>query len=330
MAQWISDLNSNYANGKPQFTSDLKAYTIEHLTSVASTATNSGTVVQNLVTWGSPHFPGNQFVPYPPIQDGSLPNRWTFILNDPLPANVLPAYFTDLSNYVCSHVDDSTVYEIENLSGNNASNPGTNTGSDIIFNKVTWVNTARGVFHGSPQSQVTTADIKRDTIAYASQTITSGSVTAAVMPCYGSVNGGPQFSLNNEAPTYGNTVNNFYSDATADDSLAIYNDVGGYTLSSSYTTICSATVCAQSNVTSSTIKNAAQHPIRLKNNSTITSISDTTPGSLDSGNCTLYTPVNGSPVCVDTATSNFITSSVANCDTYALGGKCPIFFDFDP
>jgi hypothetical protein len=326
MAQWISNLNSNYKNNKPQFESDLKAYTIAHLTSVASTATNAGTVVQNLVNWGSPHFPGNQFVPYPSIQDGSLPNRWTFILSEPLPDNVLPVYLQSASNYVCSHQDDSTVYEINNLSG---SNPGSNAGSDIIFDKVAWVNTARGIFHGTPNSQVTNASINRDTLAYASQTSTVGTSTFPVMPCYGSVNGGPQFSLDGEAATYGNTVDSFSSDATADDSLAFYNDVGGFTLSGGATTICMSTVCAQSNVTSSTIKNADQHPIRLKNNSAITSISDTTAGSLDSGNCTLYSPVNGSPVCVDTATSNFITSSIANCDTFALGAKCPIFFDFD-
>jgi hypothetical protein len=250
------------------------------------------------------------YYPQPPTLDATHPNRWTMTFQNTTNVEPFPPYFSSTSNIICMHADSQTAFQVKDLAGSS------NGGSDIIFNDIVWVNVGRGVFQGVTGAQILGSSISRDPTTY----------SGGQLPCYSSESGGPQFSqLNDPAPTYGNQIISFSAVATADDSIAMYNDVGGSPNGSS--------TYPQSNIKTSTITSADGHPIRLSNNSSITMLNDVTnPHELDAGNCPYSPTGTGSPVCVDSTTTNVITSTTANCDTYrydnSAGNGCPIYYDW--
>jgi hypothetical protein len=310
MSEWISNVN---APGRgPQFTSYIKAYSSgKSPVSQPSNDCPGGVCVQNSVEWGASRI-GSTYYPQPPTQpDSTRPNRWTITFANPYSATPVPSYFSNTSNLLCFHHDFGNAFRVQDTS----SSTGLAGGSDIVFNDVTWVNVARGVFLGTTFVQINNSSIMRDTTTYPGNHLA----------CFGSQNGGPQFSQPTDTYTWGNQINNFTAQATADDSIAMYNDVGG--------TPYGSTTYSLSTVSNSTITNTDQHPIRLSNNQTITGIADNTNTNLlDTGNCPFSTANTGSPVCVDSTTQSIILSTVANCDTfwldYSAGQGCPLYFDY--
>lgn len=308
MSEWIRSVNNanSYPTGAGQLTNYIKAYTKESAPVALASVTDD---IPNLADWGSPYW-NKVFNKVPPTQDPSNPNRWTIVLTHYTTDLAFPPYFATTDNFVCMHTDSGTAWQVSDVL-NQA--PG---GTDVVFDDVVWVNAARGVFHGVTGAQILNGSIARDTTTF----------SGGQLPCYSSNSGGPQFSQPNETVTYGNTIYNFTATATSDDSLAIFNDVGGKANPS-------GGVYPITTVSSSTITSADGHPIRLYNNSTITNIIDASdPTLLDSYNCPTNTGT-GSRVCVDSATQNVISSTPANCDTYlwntaSSGNGCPLYLDY--
>jgi hypothetical protein len=221
------------------------------------------------------------------------------------------------------HRDSENAFFVNDLSG------GANGGMDVVFSDMVWINEGRGVFRGVTGAQVLSSSFVRDSTTY----------SGGQLPCFSVQSGGLQFSQPGDPATYGNLVDHFTATATGDDSVAMFNDIGGTAMPGGGT-------YPRSRITNSTITNADQHPIRLYNNYSMTNLYDY-PGAppldtskLDTGNCTPAIPPStnsGSPVCVDTSTTNVITSSMANCDTdywnqtytggWGLG--CPFYYNYD-
>ncbi len=322
MAQWIASASTQYPGPYAQFTGFMKAYTnAPNPVSVPSTETISGSVVQNEIEWGSSRL-GSTYAPQPPTRVAGHPHRWTLTFAQQQSLNPVPTYFTDPSNILCMHKDSANAFFVIDLAG------GANAGTDVVFSDMVWINEGRGVFRGVTGAQVLGSSFVRDGTTYA----------GGQYPCFAVQSGGLQFSQPGDPATYGNLVDNFTATATGDDSVAMFNDVGGTAMPGGGT-------YPQSRITNSTITNADQHPIRLYNNYSITNLYDY-PGSppldtskLDVGNCATPLPLNhsGSPVCVDSATSSVISSTPANCDTdywnqtYAGGWGlgCPFYYNYD-
>jgi hypothetical protein len=312
MSQWIAGYNVNYPASSGQITAFMKSYTNASApVSVPSSAVDpaTGDYIASIAQWGASRI-GMTYYPQPPTLDATHPNRWTMTFQNTTNVEPFPPYFSSTSNIICMHADSQTAFQVKDLAGSS------NGGSDIIFNDIVWVNVGRGVFQGVTGAQILGSSISRDPTTY----------SGGQLPCYSSESGGPQFSqLNDPAPTYGNQIISFSAVATADDSIAMYNDVGGSPNGSS--------TYPQSNIKTSTITSADGHPIRLSNNSSITMLNDVTnPHELDAGNCPYSPTGTGSPVCVDSTTTNVITSTTANCDTYrydnSAGNGCPIYYDW--
>jgi hypothetical protein len=338
MSIWINGYNNYLANGNipppgtgVEMSNYMRAFQNVQSgsryipTSIPSSDTINNAVIQNFQDWGSLDFNGS-YLPTPPqfsYYSGTTP-VWTMTFDNPttnMPPAV-PPYFSQAGAIVCMHTDDGAAAAVN----------GAVTGAqstDITFDSVDWIGDGRSTFQNSNTVSILNSAIVRDPSIYPN----------GQLPCYGSGSGGPQFNPaqngmggNANAITYGNLVQNFSATGTADDSIAFYNDVGGYTDSATQ---------PRSNVESSTIVSPDGHPIRLSNQESVTGIPDNPVDTeLDIGTCPL--PVGaggatGSPVCVDQATQQQILSSAANCDTYfwnypiASGGwgtGCPIWYSY--
>jgi len=87
-------------------------------------------------------------------------------------------------------------------------------GDDIVFDHVAWSRLTRGVFRGVNHVQILNASILRDPPVWGRT------------PCLSSAAGGPQIGQPRDPPTSGDSVQNFTSAGTGDDSLAFFNASG--------------------------------------------------------------------------------------------------------
>jgi hypothetical protein len=317
MSQWIASVNnaaSNPNNVGGQLENFVKAYTKEPtpIGVPSSQQDSSGKYIPSIVNWGSPLYNGT-FYPTPPVQVAGYPNRWTIVFNLVLASDVFPPYFPTTSNFLCLHTDSASAWQVRDIS-----NSGTNGGTDIVFNDMVWINVGRGKFHGVTGAQILNSGISRDKTTYADNQL----------PCFSSESGGPQFADGLTDPvTYGNLVSNFTADSTADDSIAMNNDVGG-------TPNPQGGTYPLTSILNSTLTSADGHPIRLLNNSAISGLRDIgNTNLLDTGNYPYTGSGNGSPVYVDTYTQNIINATPSNCDTYlwntVAGNGCPLYYDYE-
>jgi hypothetical protein len=334
MSIWINSYNQYLFQGNlpppgngMQMSNYMRAFQNVHSgnqfvpTSIESSITMNGVVVQNFQDWGSLDF-GGTYLPYPPqysLYQGVTP-VWTMTFDQP--NATLPGYFSQAGAIVCMRTDYGSAAAI------NGSTTGVQS-TDITFQSIDWIGEGRSTFQNSNGVSILDSAIQRDTTTY----------PGGQLPCYGSGSGGlqinpKQLTGNTTAITYGNTIQNFSAYGTADDSIAIYNDVGG---SSFYTT----PPLAQSNINLSTIVSPDGHPIRLANDYTVTKIPDNSIDTqLDIGTCPAPegpAGATGSPVCVDSSTKDQILSSSANCDTdfwdYPVisggwGMGCPFWYSY--
>jgi hypothetical protein len=315
MSQWINDYNFYLGSGGTKgagFSAYMRAYS-NQLNGTQYTPVSvpsgqndpSGNPIRNFASWGSVPINGTHIF-IPPVYVTSMyKHLWQLTLGNPIvagSANPIPPYFSAIGNIVCMHTD---------YGGALAAGA---TGTDLNFNSMVWINDARLAFDGVDTISIMDSSIIRDTTTYPSNQL----------PCYGSGAGGPQIGQLGDPVTFGNVISNFTANATADDSVAVYNDIGG------------TGGKAQSNITNSTFFSPDGHPIRLANNAATTGIPDNMYDNLDSGTCPLGPIVGttGSPVCVDSATQNQISSSIANCDTdywnqpAQWGVGCPIWYSY--
>ena len=124
-------------------------------------------------------------------------------------STVLPAIYTQPNQIVCVKEEQAMqAYEFNNL--------GTTlgTGTDVGFNDIIWYDAARGVWRDIINPFVTNSAIHR-------RPAINGQVE-----CMANQSGGPQFGQPGDGafPLTGVYVNNFESDATGDDTIAIFND----------------------------------------------------------------------------------------------------------
>jgi hypothetical protein len=122
---------------------------------------------------------------------------------------VLPAIYTEANQIVCVKEEGGgQAYYFNDISSK------LGTGTDIGFNDIIWFDSARGVFRDIINPFVTNSAIHR-------RPPTNGQ-----QECMADAAGGPQFGQPGDGayPLTGVLVNNFESDATGDDTIAIFND----------------------------------------------------------------------------------------------------------
>jgi hypothetical protein len=314
LSEWINAYNFYLAN-RPQgeaFALYMKAYANTYdagsgqyvPVSVPSNQWDSqGQVIRNFAQWGAVHL-AKSYIPVPPqyMTGKGGQNLWMMTFSNPITQPAVPPYFSTPGNIVCMHTDYGNAVETNNP----------HSQSDLIFKDIVWVTAGRSEFENTDNTQIIDSAIQRDASTYKN----------GQLPCYGSGAGGPQFSQPVGHTTYGNRVMHFTAVATADDSLAFYNDIGG------------ANGKAQSYVKLSTFVSPQGHPIRLYN--------DQPPGQhtmLDTGTC----PANGnaggtgSPVCVDKSTQRHISGDLTACDADywvelpappGWGSGCPVWYPY--
>ena len=239
--------------------------------------------------FGYPQAKGVTAAAVPPMQPDAVnfPRRWTLVMSPPANARAIPAQYTQTSagvpNIICLKYDNGPAFWFDDLAGG---------GTDIIVNQVIWTGAARttfrgvrGALSGSPRG----AQIYNSTIA-------RGPAIGGVTPCLSTQAGGIQIGQPHDPPIWGNAIYNLRAEATADDTVAIFNDIGG-------TRGTSGVYYPQSWVRQSSLLNSFGRDLKLYNDHAFSGLA---------GN---------SPVLVDAQTQEAISEAGA-CDP--LLGSCPV------
>jgi len=100
--------------------------------------------------------------------------------------------------------------------------------TDIVFDHILWIGTARGVVRGG----ITGFQITNSAIV-PPPPIVNGSSSQA--PCIGGSEGGAQIGNNDDNSTNSNYINNFVAQSMGDNAVAFFNDTGSGTTNSSVT-----------------------------------------------------------------------------------------------
>jgi hypothetical protein len=289
---------------------------------VMTQTTGSAIGVNPKEGWGDPTFKGGKipvYLPTPPSYGGSSGNAaiWTLTMDKPLsgttPDPAIQYIFAGTngsgaySNIVCLHADSGDAAYFNDLTGN----PAMVGGYDITFDDMVWVNAARVVFEGIIGASVTRSTILR-----------GPAISNGQAPCFSAGAGGFQFGQPNDPATWGNVVSGVTATATADDTVAMFNDNGTGT-----------TLYPPSSITTTTITDADNRSINLDNHSAKTHLY-VTP-SRHNPACAITTntvrvntynpPPNTQPpwypVTISTPTQNTITNT-GHCDPCQI--QCPI------
>ena len=156
-------------------------------------------------------------------------------------------------------------------------------------------------------ASVTNSTIRRDTATILGQA-----------PCFSSGAGGFQFSQAADPATYSNTVNNLTATATADDTIAMFNENGN----------AGTTLYPQSSIGSTTIIDADNRSINLYNDPNMTSltVTATTTNTCPPSNTVTshaYTSHGPGwlPVAISPATMTIIDTE-GHCDPCQI--QCPV------
>jgi hypothetical protein len=175
---------------------------------VASSSTDRASGKNNeQVAWGFPSQTGGpQLAHVKPVQLSNT-STWTLALTAPLSRQVVPDAVQDNANLVCLKVDGPGSF-------------GFFGGTDLIFAGVTWVGGTRGVFRGVRGAA---SGFPAGAQVYDSQL--QPNVIGGTLACL-SQSGGLQFGQPGDPPIYGNVVRGLTATSTADDSVAMFNDIG--------------------------------------------------------------------------------------------------------
>ncbi|MEJ0049419.1 MAG: hypothetical protein WDN04_27445 [Rhodospirillales bacterium] len=230
----------------------------------------------------------------PPIQPdaAAFPNRWTLTSSQPLNHRAFPSYFSEttssVANLICMKVDNAQTFGFDDHAAG---------GTDVIMNNMVWIGASRGVFRGIRGSL--TGD------GYGAQvynsTIRRGPAVRGQLPCLSTQSGGMEFGSPTDPPIYGNIVFGLTAEATGDDSIAMFNDIGGAPTGRGGT-------YPQSVIAQSSIGNSFARDILLTN-------------------AQQYSGMAGnSRVAVDAFTQSHIAEA-GHCDPLVLGnGNCPVTY----
>ena len=244
--------------------------------------------------WGYPNVDGVIREAVRPTQPDAtnFPNRWTLTLSGPVSKRTIPSYYSgttgNVANLICMKVDHANAFWFyDNISG----------GTDIIMNNMVWIGAARGTFRGikgsltggSLGAQVYNSSIER------------GPPVDGTVACLSSQSGGMQFGHPIDPPIYGNAVYGLHADGTGDDSIAMFNDIGG-------TSDGHGGYYPQSTIRHSVIGSSFARDILLANVPRMSRL------------------VGNSPVHVDAFTQAEINDD-GHCDPLVLGqGNCPVTY----
>jgi hypothetical protein len=269
----------------------MRAYTNEAAPQLIPSVSNKDINAQ--FPFGFPSVGRKRIAVAPPFQPDptNYPNRWEITVSVP---HALPSAYSGttngVANLVCMKVDHADAFWFGGAGG----------GTDIILSGMNWIGASRGEFRrisasaasGTPGAQVYNSSISR-----------AAPINGQV-PCLSSQSGGMQFGQPGDPPIYGNIVYGLQAEATGDDTIAMFNDVGGQPDGNGGT-------YPQTVIRNSALGNSFARDIYLYNDKHFSHF----PGN--------------SPVLVDDATQNYI-NAYGNCDPIVLGaGNCPVTYQVD-
>jgi hypothetical protein len=246
------------------------------------------------VSWAFPGSAGMAKAAVPPTQPdpAEFPNRWTLTLSQPAGGHGIPSYYSSTTggkpNLVCMKVNDAQAFWFDDIATG---------GTDVIMNNMKWIGAGRGSFRGI-SGQITGGGL-------GAQVYNSSIERAPPMGgqplCLSTQSGGLQFGQPDDAPIYGNIVYGLKAVGTGDDSVAMFNDIGG-------TPGPKGVYYPQTVIAQSEIGNSFARDILLANNRRRSGL------------------VGNSPVSVDAFTQGEITDK-GHCDPIVLGTtNCPVTY----
>jgi hypothetical protein len=251
----LSAWNVRQNTQDPQRGASIRAYTnVSAPTKVITATSGSASGVDPREGWGDPSFTSGAtsvFLPVPPtfvpgMVSGS--GTWTLTMNTPLsgttPDPAIEYIYAAttagvFNNIVCVHADSGEAAFFNDL------NAGALGGYDITFDDMTWINAGRVTFRGIFGASVIRSTIERDPAFPGGQA-----------PCFSAGAGGLQFGKTGDP-------------ATADDSIAMFDENGTHPFSN-YPT---------SSIMTTMITDADNRSINLDNDEAITHLTLTTTGS---------------------------------------------------
>jgi hypothetical protein len=213
------------------------------------------------------------------VNPAEQPNRWAVPLGWVTGAANIPPYYADTTGQtpalVCLKLDSLQALYFTDLA---------NGGSDIVLNDITLVNAARSSFRGIRGS----LDGRIHGVQIFNSSIARGPAINGQVPCLSSAGGGFQIGSLVDLPIYGTVIYNLQAEATGDDTVAIFNDIGGASIDGQ--------AYPQSYILASKIGDSFVRNINLYNDQAVTSL-----------------PI--SPVYVDAATQDYIRQN-GHCDPF--------------
>ena len=213
------------------------------------------------------------------VDPAQHPNRWALPMGLAAGGANLPPYYSDTAGVsptlVCLKLDDLQALYFTDLA---------NGGSDIVLNDITLVNAARSSFLGIRGS----LDGRIHGVQIFNSSIARGPAIDGQVPCLSSAGGGFQIGSLVGLPIYGTVIYNLQAKATGDDTVAIFNDIGGASIDGQ--------AYPQSYILASKIGDSFVRNINLYNDQAVTSL-----------------PI--SPVDVDAATQDYIMQN-GHCDPF--------------
>jgi hypothetical protein len=216
------------------------------------------------------------------------PLRWTLVSSVPAKVRGLPSAYArttaGLANLICMKLDSGQAFWFDS--------PGYQ-GGDIIFNQVVWTGASRGTFR-----HLTAA---ADGSWLAGQVYHSAMQRGAGGGCLSTQAGGLQFGQPADGPVFGNVVYDVSAEATGDDTVAVFNDVGG-------TKMPGGGLFPRTVIANSHIGNAFARNIFLFNDHAYSGMS------------------GASPVVVDAETQSYIVES-GHCDSLVFP-ECPVVYQW--
>ena len=217
----------------PAVTQSLTGTACSHATTLSAYCVNSQGVIM-----ATDINPGNGWNPVPPVQSSTNANQWLVTMaqsgSATSPSTYLPLYVAaggstsgPFTNVACMKIDSSeAIYVNEDGSG-----------EDVVFKNVAFLNHSRSEFRGvlggvaAAGTHPTYAQKLLNPTPFNNlgvQLINFQLGRSSSTNCLQGDSGGVQLhGVNNTGPTWGNLLVNFSAYSTADDSLALFNDIGG-------------------------------------------------------------------------------------------------------
>jgi hypothetical protein len=245
--------------------------------------------------FGFPSYLGTRVAVAPPTQPDSVnyPYRWEITFSNPIGGRAVPTAYSGttngVANLVCMKYDHAQAFWFGG---------GTAGSTDIIFSNMRWIGGSRGTFRhvtasaesGTPGGQIYNSAISR-----------AAPINGQV-PCLSTQSGGMQFGQPGDPPVFGNIVDGLHSEASGDDTIAMFNDIGGQPNGH-------GGFYPQSIIRNSPLGNSFARDINLYNDQRFSHFA------------------GKSPVYVDALTKRFI-NMLGHCDPIIAGrGNCPVRYE---